>query len=115
MTSQSLTQIVQQVLENVQVVASFNQQQHIEFILVKNTLQEYYLIWLPVTLDTCMFFRVKMNPDKFINEFQQVQLQNRITYILQHFIESDFHDIESKNSIYLQNNINHGLHNQAVR
>lgn len=111
MTSQSLTQIIQQVLANVQVVASFNQQQHIEFILVKNALQEYYLIWLPVTLDTCMFFRVKMNPDKFINEFQQVPLQNRITYILQNFIESDFHDIEQKHSFYLQNRVNHGIHN----
>lgn len=114
MQTESLTQIVQHVFANVQVVASFNQLNHIEFILVK-TLQEYYLIWLPVTLDTCMFFRVKMNPDKFIVEFQQQSLQNRITYLLQHFIGSDFHDIEQTNSIYLQNTINHGLHNQAVR
>jgi|GEM_PF-3766822 len=115
MKTQSLTQIVQQVFANVQVVASFNQLNHIEFILVKNPLQEYYLIWLPVTLDTCMFFWVKMHPDKFIKEFQGVQLQNRITYILEHFIESDYHDIELNNSTYLQNTINHGLHNEALR
>lgn len=115
MKTNSLTQIVQQVFTNVQVVASFNQLNHIEFILVKNSLQEYYLIWLPVTLDTCMFFRVKMKADKFITEFQHQNLQNRITYLLQHFIESDFYDIEQTNSIYLQNTINHGLHNQSVR
>lgn len=115
MQTNSLTQIVQQVFANVQVVASFNQLNHIEFILVKNSLQEYYLIWLPATLDTCMWFTVKMDPDQFINGFQQVPLQNRITYIVQHFIESDFHDIEQTNSIYLQNTINHGLHNQSVR
>lgn len=111
MQTNSLTQIVQQVFANVQVVASFNQLNHIEFILVKNSLQEYYLIWLPVTLDTCMWFTVKMNPDKFITEFQQQNLQNRITYLLQHFIGSEFHDIEINHSTYLQNTINHGLHN----
>lgn len=115
MATNSLTQIVQQVFANVQVVASFNQLNHIEFILVKNSRQEYFLIWLPVTLDTCMWFTVKMNPDKFIVEFQQQNLQNRITYLLQHFIGTDFHDIEQTNSIYLQNTINHGLHNQVVR
>lgn len=115
MQTESLTQIIQHVFANVQVVASFNQLNHIEFILVKNAVQEYYLIWLPVTLDTCMFFRVKMHPDKFIVEFQQQNLQNRITYLLKHFIESDFHDIEQTNSIYLQNTINHGANNKALR
>jgi len=111
MRTQSLTQIVQDVFTDVQVQASFNQQNHIEFILVKNPLQEYYLIWLPVTFDTCMLFSVKMNPNKFTTEFQQVKLQSRITYILEHFIESEFNDIEIQKSIYLQKQINHGLHN----
>jgi len=111
MKKQSLTQIIQHVVANVQVAASFNNGSHIEFILVKNALQEHYLIWLPVTLDTCMLFNVKMKPEKLIKEFQEVPLQNRITYILENFITSDYHDIEQKHSNYLQKRINYGLHN----
>lgn len=109
MSSNSLTEIVQQVFANVHVVASFNNNEHIEFILVKNA-TKHYLIWLPVTLDTCMWFSVKMNLQKFIIDFQSQRLQNRITYILKHFIESDFHDIEKHHSIYLQKSINNGLY-----
>lgn len=113
MKPQSLTQIIQQVYVNMQVVASFNQLKHIEFILVKNALNEYYLIWLPTTLDTCIIFRVRMNLDTFISQFQAVKHDTRITYLLENFINSSYHDIPSEHSHYLQTQINlqHGLHN----
>src|SRR5690554_6048484 len=110
MKRQSLTHIINQVFSDVQIVTSFNIDMHIEFILFKTDLQEYFLLWLPVTLDTCVIFPVKMNVARLVNEFQAVPLQNRITYVLEHFISSDFHDVDQTESIYLQKRINHGLH-----
>lgn len=110
MKRQSLTHIINEVFSGVQVVTSFNVDMHIEFILFKTDLQEYFLLWLPVTLDTCIIFPVKMKIEQLIKEFQAVSLQQRITYILEHFICTDFHDVDQAESIYLQKRINYGLH-----
>lgn len=107
-----ISHVIDQVFSGVQIITTFTSGKHIEYILFKTDLQEYFLLWLPVTLDTCVVFQVKMKPNRFIHEFQSVPLQNRITYILEHFISSYFHDLDHKESIYLQKNINrNGLHN----
>lgn len=111
MKRQLISHIINQVYSGVQIVTSFNTDSHIEYILFKTELQEYFLLWLPVTLDTCVIFPVKMNVARLVKEFQAVPLQNRITYILEHFISTDFHDVDHKESIYLQKNINrNGVH-----
>ena len=114
MQKETITQIVQHVFDaNATVVNTFNNGNHIEFILIKNHLREYSLIWLPITLDTCINFRVNMNIDKFINRFQNTPQQNRITYLLENFILSSYYDIPLDHSKYLQTRINfyHGVHN----
>jgi len=114
MQNESLTHIVQHVFDaNAQVVTSFNNESHIEFILIKNHLQEYSLIWLPITLDTCIKFRVRMYIGAFIHRFQMVKPQEKITYLLENFINSSYHDIPLDHSKYLQTRINlqHGIHN----
>lgn len=112
MQKETLTHTIQHILHDkkAQVVASFNNCIHIEFILLKTKLNNYSLIWLPVTLDTCMLFHLKMNPEKFINEFQQLPLQNRLTYILENFMDGNWYDFPLEKSNYLQKRINYGLH-----
>lgn len=114
MPREILTQIIQHVFDaNAQVVTSFNHEAHIEYILIKNNLQEYYLIWLPITLDTCIKFSVRMNIEAFISKFQTIAYDARITYLLENFINSSYHDIPTEHSQYLQTRINlqHGIHN----
>ncbi len=107
---ESLIQIVQQVYPSVEIISTFNNEKHVEFILVKNTSDEHHLIWLPTLLETCMCFYLKYNPEKFIREFQLLPVQSRITYILKNFVDTDYFDIEKKKSLILQNINYHGLH-----
>lgn len=93
------------------VVATFNDQNHIDFILIRTSQKEYFLLWLPSTLTSGMKFRVRMNPNRFIHEFQAVKVQERITYVLKNFINTDFQDLEIDLSQTLQKQINYGIHN----
>ena len=107
MSQESITNIIQPVFDaNAQVVTTFNNDAHIEFILIRNNHNEYFLIWLPTTLDTCIKFRVRMNIGDFIHRFQMVKQNARLTYLLENFINSSYHDIPSDHSKYLQTRIN---------
>ena len=111
MSNNQLNTIINKVFKKATVVNSFLDENHIEFILIKEN-KEHRLVWLPSSLGTCVLFTLPMKAETFINEFTLLPQQNRLTYIINKFIEHSFTDLDNKSSQHLQTLINkrNGVH-----
>lgn len=106
MKTQTLTETVHKVFPGAEIQATFNEKSHIEFILYRSKAGRSNLIYLPLSLDTCMLFPMNMDLNKFIHEFQCLKQQERLSYIINNFMSSSWYDIPTEHSNYLQTHIN---------
>lgn len=107
-----LSRKINKVFKEARVVTSFLNENHYEFILLEQK-NEFNLIWLPTSMGMCVLFPLSMNKEKFIDEFSSLPIQNRLTYVIQNFIESNFKDLSGEISLKLQLTLNskrNGLH-----
>lgn len=105
MSNNQLNTIINKVFKKATVVNSFLDENHIEFILFKEN-KNHRLVWLPSSLGTCVLFTLPMKAETFINEFALLPQQNRLTYIINQFIDHSFTDLDYKSSQHLQTLIN---------
>lgn len=112
MSTKELSQKINLVFRKAKVVTSFLNEDHIEFILYEHDSKDQ-LIWLPTSMGMCVNFPLPMPKEKFINEFSILPLENRLCYVINNFIETQFIDINAEKSLQLQLTINskqNGLH-----
>lgn len=115
MQNNFLTKTINKVFKGAKVVNSFKNENHIEFILIEEK-DKHQLIWLPLSKGFCVSFPLPMPKDKFIQEFSVTDLQSRLTYLINNFIDTSFKDLDQKTSFHLQQSINssrNGVYNKT--
>jgi hypothetical protein len=109
MSTKELSQKINLIFKKAKVVASFQDENHTEFILYEQD-KTPKLIWLPTSMGMCVEFPLPMKMENFINQFSLLKVENRLCYVINNFIETQFVDLDHEVSKQLQLTINSKTH-----